>query len=167
MAFPICDICASSGVLCAECEEKLRYDKISNLDVILSSLLSKHGADGYINTLAIEGKLIILASEEQAPKIIGTKGNTVSELSKKLGRRIIVLVEGSDLETILNSVARPSRLISKKNMVKEDGKEVLKLIFDKQLDEGTIELIEELVGKVEIGYEKNSHVRGTDREGRK
>jgi len=108
MAFPICDDCASSGVLCPQCEENLRSEKISNLDVLLSTLLSKHGAVGYISLLAIEKKVIILVSDEQAPGVIGTGGNTVADLSRKLGRRVIVLVEGSDLETVLKSVARPS-----------------------------------------------------------
>lgn len=131
--------------------------------MLLSELLAKHGAAGYDSIKDLETKLVIFASEADASRIIGAKGHTAAELSKKLGRRVVVLVKGWEKEQIIKSLARPSRVVATNKVFKEGGKEVLKLIFDKVLDEGTIELMKQLIGEVEIDYEEKPYVRRVKR----
>jgi hypothetical protein len=154
MAFPICDKCASSGILCEKCEWKVREDEISELDVLVSTILRGHDASGYEKLVGLDKKLVIFASDDEAPKIIGPRGAFAKELSRKLGRRVVVLSKGMDMETIANSLARPARLVGHNRIYKEGDKEQQKLIFDKVLDEGTIDLMRELLGDIEIEYSK-------------
>jgi hypothetical protein len=137
----------------------VRSGDLSELDVLVSSILARHGVGGYESLHELENKLVIIASEEDAPKIIGFKGKMALEISKKLGRRVVVLVGGWGDEDIIRSLVKPNRLVATNRVYKPDGKEVLKLIFDKPLDEGTVQLMKELVGDVEIEYEKDTHVR--------
>lgn len=163
MAFPICGDCASSGALCPECEKRVRAGSVSELDVLVSSILSPRGVSGYGSLRDLGTKLVIFASDEEVPEIIGVKGKTAAELSRKLGRRIVVLATDWDPERIIRSLARPNRLVAINRVYREDGGEVTKLIFDKALDEDTIRLMRELVGEVEVTYEKDAHVRGAER----
>lgn len=156
MAFPICDECASSIVLCPRCREKERRGEISELDVLVSTILKRHGATGYEALRDLGSKLVIFASESEAPIIIGTRGNTAQELSKKLGRRVVVLVRGWNKERIIASLARPSRIVAVNRVFQQDGTEVLKMILDRPLDEETAKLAKELAGDVEIDYERRS-----------
>jgi len=151
MAFPICDSCASSWVLCKECEARARKGDISELDVLVSSLLASHGVKGYESLADFEKKLIIFASNEDAMAIIGPRGETVAELSKKLGRGIAVVSKTWDKDLIIKSLARPSRLVAQ-NKVFTQGGERLKLIFDKPIDEGSLKIMKELTGEVEVEY---------------
>lgn len=159
MGFPICDSCAAEGSLCKRCLENVRSEKISELDVLVSSILARHGAGGYIALEDLETKLLILADEEDAPRIIGTKGNCASELSKKTGRRVIVLVKGWGTEKIIDSIAKPSKLIERRKLFKHDGTEYVKLIFDKPLDEGTVRLLKKIIGDFEVEYKAGGQKR--------
>lgn len=163
MAFPICNNCARSGILCPDCQQKVRKDNISELDVLVSSILAHHGATGYESLIDFGNKLIVFASDKDTKTIIGQKGMTVAELSKKVGRRVVVLSRVWNKETIVRSLARPSKLAAINKIFKEDGTELLKLIFDKPIDEGSLKLMKELVGDIEVAYEekneKDAHVR--------
>ena len=151
MSFPICDEC-TSGQLCEKCEWKVREGEVSELDILVSTILAEHDAKGYARLVDLGDKLVIFASVEEAPLIIGFKGMIVKELSRKLGRRIVVLVKGWDAELIAKSLGRPSQLLGVNKIYKEGGVEILKLIFDKHLDEGSVLLLKELLGEVEIEY---------------
>ncbi len=155
MAFPVCEGCASSGTLCPECQEKVREGKISELDVLLSTILKSHGAGGYDSLIELDKKIVIIAPEDELPKIIGHRGKTASELSAKLGRRMVVVSRSMDKKTLAESLARPNRLVAINKVFKEGGAEVLKLIFDKPLDEGTVRVLKDLAGEVEIDYEED------------
>ncbi len=152
MAFPICDNCARTGHLCEACQEKARRGGLSELEILVSSILARHGAAGFesIAELEQENKLVIFASEADAPRIIGAGGETVAELAKKLGRRVAVVSRSWDKMLIIKSLARPAKVVAT-TIVYRDGAEVAKLIFDKPLNEGTLELMKELAGDFEIG----------------
>lgn len=159
MAFPICDECAKSGVLCEKCQKRTRDGEVSELDVLLSSILAQHGAPGYDLITDLETKLVIFASDRDAHSIIGPEGKTAEELSKKLGRRVIVIVKSWDKEQIVRSLARPSRLVTRNTVFRPGGKEVLKFIFDKPIDEGSLKLIKELAGDIEIEIQKRDFIK--------
>ena len=68
MAFPICDNCARAGHLCEACQKRARDGKISELEILASSILARHGATGFesIVELEPENKLVMFASEAEA-----------------------------------------------------------------------------------------------------
>jgi transcription antitermination factor NusA-like protein len=150
--FPICEGCASSGVLCESCEERVRKGELSEIDVILSTLLKARGIEGYISLKNLDRKLVIFATGKSAPTIIGKGGSIAKELSDKLGKRVAIISKEWEPIPIIESLARPSRLIGKNLIYKENGKEVVKLIFDKAIDEESVSLMKELAGDMEIGY---------------
>ena len=100
-----------------------------------------------------EVNIFIFASGEETSKIIGTRGNTAADISRKLGRRIIVIDKGWDRDLLIKSLARPSRLVAENRIYKQGGGEIVKLIFDKPIDEGSLKLIKEMVGSIEIEYQ--------------
>ncbi len=153
MAFPICDSCASSGVLCSSCEKKVREGKISDLDVLLSTILANYGASGYKWSREIDGKLLIVGSPREAKEIIGYRGGLAAELSRKLGRRIIVVSDEWSKEEIARSIGRPARLVKINKIYRASG-DVLKLVFDKPIGEESAQIIKEMLGNVEIDHEE-------------
>jgi len=146
MPFPICESCAKDCVLCASCEEKVRKGEVSALEVLLSQILAKHKAKGFGEVRDFETRLVIFASEEDAPAIIGRGGYVAKELSDKLGKRIIVIVPGWDLKTTVSSIVRPANLIEMKIEPSWEGESILRFILDKHIDERTRNFISELCG---------------------
>src|SRR5690606_15688240 len=102
MVLPVCDVCLKSGILCQGCETKLKSGEISQMDLDIAKILFKLG-DGKISfkkTIEIGDVVIIITQKDQVGKIIGRGGKIVRELSKKVGRKIRVVGENSDLKNL-------------------------------------------------------------------
>lgn len=141
-------MCASSGILCAGCEAKLRQGRVTELDVIVSNILFHDKAGGYNHLVNSETTLFIFAPKGEVPKIIGYGGKTVKELSRKVGKKVVVLESGGNMETLVNSIVKPNKLAGINHIYKPDGKEVLKLVFVKPIkDETVVQLIRDVIGK--------------------
>jgi transcription antitermination factor NusA-like protein len=141
-------MCASTGILCAGCEAKLRKGRITELDSIVSNILFHDNVKGYDHLVNSETTLFIFASKDDVPKIIGYGGKTVKELFRKVGKKVVVLESGGDMETVINSIVKPNKLASINRIYKPDGKEILKLVFVKPIkDETVVQLVKDVVGK--------------------
>ena len=148
MAYPICDMCASSGVLCNGCQKKLESGEITDLDITVSHLLLKEGIDSYRRLRETDNGVFIFADREIVPKIIGYSGKTVKEFSKKLGKRVIVIEEDAELRERIEAVVRPSRVLAVNTVYKSDGSESLKLVLSEPLrDPGLLALAGEIAGR--------------------
>ena len=90
MVLPICDVCASSGVLCNACERKLGEGRITAYDVELSRMLHSMlgGEAEFIKVVETSDNLVVLAPRESVGKIIGKGGSVIKEISEKLGKHI-------------------------------------------------------------------------------
>lgn len=152
MAFPICDMCASSGVLCSGCERKLKSGEISQLDVILSNVLAREGIGHYDRLKETDNGVLVFADRKIVPKLIGYSGKTVKELSKKLGKKVVIIESDANLREMLEAALKPSRVVAVNTIYKADGGECLRLVLDRPFhDRGCLNLLRELTGKtVEI-----------------
>jgi len=147
MTYPICDMCASSGVLCNGCQKKLDDGRISDLDVAVSRFLAHQDISGYERLKEAENGVFLFAERALVPKIIGYSGKTVKELSKRLGKRVIVIEDDASLNEMIDAVVRPSKAVALNTVYKGDGSESLKVVLSQPMREpGDIALLEALIG---------------------
>lgn len=165
MVLPVCDVCLKSGMLCQGCENKLKSGEISQLDLDIAKLLFKlgDGKIGFKKTIEIGDVVIIVTDKDQVGKIIGKSGKIVRAISKKVGKKIRVIGEGSDFKEIARDLLAPARISGinivygmgdeekyKIRVMKEDSRrlparlDVLNGIMNQLTDEKTVIVIDDL-----------------------
>ena len=112
MVLPVCDVCLKSGILCQGCENKLKSGEITQIDLDIAKLLFKlgDGKIGFKKTIEIGDVVIIVTEKDQVGKIIGKSGKIVRAISKKIGRKVRVIGEGSDFKEIATDLVAPARI---------------------------------------------------------
>jgi transcription antitermination factor NusA-like protein len=129
MVLPICDVCLKSGMLCQGCENKLKSGEITPLDLDIAKLLYKlgEGTIGFKKTIEIGDVVIIVTDKNQVGKIIGKSGKIVRAISKKVGKKIRVIGEGSDFKEIARDILAPARISGINIVYGTDGEEKYKI----------------------------------------
>ena len=112
MVLPVCDVCLKSGMLCQGCENKLKSGEITQLDLDIAKLLFKLGDGniGFKKTIEIGDLVIIVTDKDQVGKIIGKSGKIVRAISKKVGKKVRVIGEGSDFKEVARDLLAPARI---------------------------------------------------------
>jgi transcription antitermination factor NusA-like protein len=112
MVLPVCDVCLKSGMLCQGCENKLKSGEISQLDLDIAKLLYKlgNGKIGFKKTIEIGNVVIIITDQDQVGKLIGKGGKIVRAISKKVGKKVRVVGENSDLRSVATDILAPARI---------------------------------------------------------
>ncbi|MGZ7069839.1 MAG: KH domain-containing protein [Methanobacterium sp.] len=134
MVLPVCDVCLKSGMLCQGCENKLKSGEITQLDLDIAKLLFKlgDGKIGFKKTIEIGDVVIIVTEKDQVGKIIGKSGKIVRAISKKIGRKIRVIGEGSDFTEVAADLVAPARISGINIVYGIDGKERYKIRIMKE-----------------------------------
>ena len=129
MVLPICDVCLKSGMLCQGCENKIKSGEITTLDLDIAKLLYKlgEGTIGFKKTIEIGDVVIIVTDKNQVGKIIGKSGKIVRAISKKVGKKIRVIGEGSDFKEIARDILAPARISGINIVYGTDGEEKYKI----------------------------------------
>lgn len=129
MVLPICDVCLKSGMLCQGCENKLKSGEITQLDLDIAKLLYKlgEGTIGFKRTIEIGDVVIIVTDKDQVGKIIGKSGKIVRAISKKIGKKVRVIGEGSDFKEIARDILAPARISGINIVYGKDGEEKYKI----------------------------------------
>ena len=129
MVLPVCDVCLKSGMLCQGCENKLKSGEITQLDLDIAKLLFKlgDGKIGFKKTIEIGDVVIIVTDKDQVGKIIGKSGKIVRAISKKVGKKIRVIGEGSDFKEIARDLLAPARISGINIVYGMDGEEKYKI----------------------------------------
>lgn len=129
MVLPICDVCLKSGMLCQGCENKLKSGEITQLDLDIAQLLYKLGEGniGFKKTIEIGDVVIIVTEKNQVGKIIGKSGKIVRAISKKIGKKVRVIGEGSDFREIARDILAPARISGINIVYGKDGEEKYKI----------------------------------------
>jgi transcription antitermination factor NusA-like protein len=164
MVLPVCDVCLKSGMLCQGCENKLKSGEITQIDLDIAKLLYKlgEGKIGFKKTIEIGDVVIIVTDKDQVGKIIGKSGKIVRAISKKIGRKVRVIGEGSDFKEIATDLVAPARISGinivygkddeekyKIRVMKEDARrlpaklDVLNNIMNQLTDKKTVIVIDE------------------------
>ena len=165
MVLPVCDVCLKSGMLCQGCENKLKSGEITQIDLDIAKLLFKlgEGKIGFKKTIEIGDVVIIITEKDQVGKIIGKSGKIVRAISKKIGRKVRVIGEGSDFKEIAIDLVAPARISGvnivygkddeekyKIRVMKEDARrlpaklDVLNNIMNQLTDKKTVIVIDDL-----------------------
>lgn len=126
MKTTICELCAASGSLCANCESRLNAGEISQVDVEISRLLYKYRSHFPLEevelTQALDlGKLVVLVTASDAGLLIGKKGRVVNTLSKDLGRKIRVVQKTGDVKRMAEELILPVRVLGMNLVYKPGG----------------------------------------------
>jgi len=129
MVLPVCDVCLKSGMLCQGCENKLKSGEITPLDLDIAKLLYKLGDGniGFKKTIEIGDVVIIVTDKDHVGKIIGKSGKIVRAISKKIGKKVRVIGEGSDFKEIARDILAPARILGINIVYGKDGEEKYKI----------------------------------------
>ncbi|MGC9516563.1 MAG: KH domain-containing protein [Methanomicrobiales archaeon] len=129
MVLPVCDVCLKSGMLCQGCENKLKSGEISQIDLDIAKLLYKigDGKIGFKKTIEIGDVVIIVTEKDQVGKLIGKGGKIVRAISKKVGKKVRVVGENSDLKSVATDILAPARISGINIVYGKDGKEKFKI----------------------------------------
>ena len=134
MVLPVCDVCLKSGILCQGCENKLKSGEITQIDLDIAKLLFKlgDGKIGFKKTIEIGDVVIIVTEKDQVGKIIGKSGKIVRAISKKIGRKVRVIGEGSDFKEIATDLVAPARISGINIVYGKDDEEKYKIRIMKE-----------------------------------
>ncbi|MDI6644682.1 MAG: KH domain-containing protein [Methanobacteriaceae archaeon] len=129
MVLPVCDVCLKSGMLCQGCENKLKSGEITQIDLDIAKLLYKvgDGKIGFKKTIEIGDIIIIVTEKDQVGKLIGKGGKIVRAISKKIGKKVRVVGENSDLKSVSTDILAPARISGINIVYGKDGKEKYKI----------------------------------------
>ncbi|AXV37420.1 MAG: transcription elongation factor NusA [Methanobacteriaceae archaeon] len=129
MVLPVCDVCLKSGMLCQGCENKLKSGEISQIDLDIAKLLYKvgEGKIGFKKTIEIGDVVIIVTEKDQVGKLIGKGGKIVRAITKKIGKKVRVVGENSDLKSVSTDILAPARISGINIVYGKDGKEKYKI----------------------------------------
>ncbi|MBI5158938.1 transcription elongation factor NusA [Candidatus Micrarchaeota archaeon] len=127
MKTPICELCASSGVLCSGCEGKLNSGKISQLDVDLSKTLhalsSEHKLGEASFTRAVDlGFSAIIFTDGNVGLLVGQNARVASAIGKQVGKRVRIAKEGADVRQTISDIIFPAKLLGVNEIFSPDGK---------------------------------------------
>lgn len=147
MSLPICDICATSGVLCGACEKKLTDGKVSGIEVELSKILVKIDDElNFESAIELGGNVVILAKKENIGKLIGKNGATIKQISSSIGKQIRVIGTG-DLKDTIHDFIAPARVKSINKVYQPAGKIIQRVRIDKR-DENKLRMSIEDMNKL-------------------
>ena len=156
MEFPVCVFDLKTGVLCSKCEQKIRRGELTSNDLEImrffldlerkfpniSSL--KYGrsltADGYLFVFFERGFSSLPADVQTALR---------NELSLKTGMRVKLMDTSRDLNTFLQSLVAPARLLAiNKVWLPDQTTEVKAVVDDERAVGAPPHVLSEIVQKV-------------------
>ncbi len=95
--------CVKSGIMCRQCEEKIRKGQITKLDLQVIKTLSEFEnkypvlKDIFFHKAKETGEtLAILVNKKDMSKILSYGGKIIRELGERTGKKIKILGYGSD-----------------------------------------------------------------------
>mgnify|MGYP000356630152 CR=1 FL=1 len=126
MKVPICELCASSGTLCADCSSKLADGRFTELDVKISSLLHElrrsHELENAEFTKAIDlGRVVLILTKGDVGVLIGKEGKVVAEISKKVGKKVRIAELTADVKKTISDIIMPAQLLGINEVYGADG----------------------------------------------
>jgi len=116
MKLPICELCASSGILCSGCSAKLSDGRLTELDVKISTLLyrmkDKYNLDDADFTKAIDlGRVVLVLTKGDVGKLIGREGKVVAEISQEVGKKVRIAEMSGDVRKTISDIIMPAKLL--------------------------------------------------------
>lgn len=151
MKTPICELCASSGVLCSGCSGKLGSGKISQLDVEVSKLLHELKAEcgleeaSFIRAVDLGSSAIIFTNGDVG-LLVGRGARVASAIGKRVGKRVRVAKQGAGVKQTISDIISPAKLLGVNEIFSPEGKK-FKVRISKR-DSRVLPLDVESLGKI-------------------
>ena len=145
MEFPICELCAKSGLLCSTCESKLSSGKITKLDIDISKLIASLSERFPLEKANVEktidaGSVVLLLTKGEVGALIGKQGTIVRELTNGIGKKVRIVGRSNDMHRIVSDIISPARLLGVNTVFKPDSKVYKVRISKRDLDKLPMDL---------------------------
>ena len=127
MKTPLCNFCIRSGILCPQCQEKVRSGEVSELDIDIAKLLLKFEGKypslqkiSFHNAYDINDVLAIVVGSGDLHLFL-SEGGLVREVSESTGKKVRVLEKKGDSRKFFEDLFAPAPITSINKIWLPDG----------------------------------------------
>lgn len=139
MKAALCNFCLKSGILCSECQRRLKSGEVSKTDLevarLLLSLEDRYPSlqDVYFHK-AVEANsvLAVLVGQGDVRNLLAHGGKIVRTIGEKMGKRIRVLEYGVDERKFLEDLFAPLSVITINTIWLPDGTTETRVILKRR-----------------------------------
>ena len=139
MKAALCNFCLKSGILCSECQRRLKSGEVSKTDLevarLLLSLQDRYPSlqDVYFHK-AVEANdvLAVLVGQGDVGNLLAHGGKIVRAIGEKMGKRIRVLEYGVDERKFLEDLFAPLSVITINTIWLPDGTTETRVILKRR-----------------------------------
>ena len=128
MKAALCNFCLKSGILCSECQRRLKSGEVSKTDLevarLLLSLEDKYPSlqDVYFHrAVEANGVLAVLVGQGDVSNLLAHGGKIVRTIGEKTGKRVRVLEYGVEDRKFLEDLFAPLSVITINTIWLPDG----------------------------------------------
>jgi transcription antitermination factor NusA-like protein len=153
----LCNFCLKSGILCSECQRRLKSGEVSKTDLeiarLLLSLEDKYPSlqNVYFHkAVEANGVLAVLVGQGNVGNLLAFGGKIVRAIGEKLGKRIRVLEQGVGERKFLEDLFAPLSVITINTIWLPDGTTETRVILRRRRRSPSLNLkaLKEIAQKV-------------------
>ena len=129
---PICAFDAKTGILCSECDSKLRSGQIKDADLQASKALLQaggglHGAARLVRSFRVEGNYVL---ELDGPGLTAFRSSpeALAQVEKSLGARVWLARASSSNREFIEDLLHPAKMLALDTVWLPDGTKVARAI---------------------------------------
>ena len=151
----LCKICQLTGVLCSSCEEKLRDNEITKLDVDISIYLGQktrgrkeYNKYKFNKALYIEDYLVLVFEGEINKAIKNDKEKIFKEMEEKFRVKVFVVEQQENLRKFIEKLFYPIQVKALNMIWIPDGSVETKVILGGRIGKKRINLMNKITKKI-------------------
>ncbi|MDH5780240.1 MAG: hypothetical protein OEZ29_06555 [Candidatus Bathyarchaeota archaeon] len=157
MKAALCNFCLKSGILCSECQRRLKSGEVSKTDLeiarLLLSLEDKYPSlqNVYFHkAVEANGVLAVLVGQGNVGNLLAFGGKIVRAIGEKIGKRIRVLEQGVGERKFLEDLFAPLSVITINTIWLPDGTTETRVILRRRRRSPSLNLkaLKEIAQKV-------------------
>lgn len=150
MKTPLCEVDAQREILCNECKKRLDEGSLSDLDIAISRILGRMDKSFPISSVEFKqaidlNEMIVMVCEGNIGTLIGKKGRIVSEITRKVGKKVRVIEHTKDEKKMIQDLVGGARVLGV-NKIFKPKKQEYKVIISR-FDEGKLMISKENLEK--------------------
>ena len=136
MKTQLCNFCIKSGILCPQCQEKVRTGEVSDLDISIATSLLKLESKypilqkvSFYSAYETDGVLAIAVGNGDLHRLLSGGGGLVREISESTGKKIRILEKKGDTRKFLEDLFAPAAVTSINKIWLPDGSTETRVIL--------------------------------------
>ncbi|UCE44081.1 MAG: hypothetical protein JSV57_00885 [Candidatus Bathyarchaeota archaeon] len=138
MKAALCNFCLKSGILCSECQRRLKSEEVSKTDLevarLLLSLEDKYPTlqEVYFHrAVEANGVLAVLVGQGDVRNLLAHGGKIIRAVGEKVGKRVRVLEHGVEDRKFLEDLFAPLNVITINTIWLPDGTTETRVILQR------------------------------------